>query len=207
MSEQNQAQLNEDDFNGNANMSFCTFCDGNGKELMNELKWKMATLEVTKNLNFIEKINPNIKAKNQLFEATNKHLEEKLKHFEEKQVQEKKYSELEAKMLMQKMEHLEADWNKKLVVLEKQQKGNSDLVTEGNANDAQAILEKLKDAMGKAEENIQKNQQKIEDLSKEVANLKIQNQKLAEEKNGFGEKLEEAEQKAQLAKNKVNLMM
>jgi chromosomal replication initiation ATPase DnaA len=48
MSEQNQAQFTEDDSNSHANMAFCTFCNGNGNELMNELKWKVANLEVTK---------------------------------------------------------------------------------------------------------------------------------------------------------------
>jgi hypothetical protein len=115
MSEQNQAEFNEDDSNSNANLAFCAFCNGNGKELMNELKWKVANLEVTKNLYFMpadfENSNSFLQAKNQLFEATNKHLEEKLKHFEEKQIQEKKYSELEAKM-----RNLEVNHNHKCII-------------------------------------------------------------------------------------------
>jgi hypothetical protein len=89
------------------------------------------------------------------------------------------------------MEHLEADFNKKLAILEERLKSNSDLVTEGNAN--KAILEKLKDAMGKAEENIQKNQQKIEDLTWDFEDFEM--------------KQEEAEQKAQMANNKVNFKL
>jgi predicted nucleic acid-binding Zn-ribbon protein len=77
---------------------------------------------------------------------------------------------------MQKMEHLEADFTKKFAILEEQQKSNSD-----------------KDAMGKAEENIQNNQQKIEDLAWDIED--------------FEEKLEEAEQKAKMANNKVKPMV
>jgi hypothetical protein len=106
---------------------------------------------------------------------------------------------------MQKMEHLESDFTKKLAILEEQLKSNTDLVTEGNAN--KAILEKLealKDAIGKAEENIQKNQQKIGERFKEVV---TQNRKLTLDIKGFEEKLKEAEQKAQMANNQVNLMV
>jgi regulator of replication initiation timing len=102
--------------------------------------------------------------------------------------------------LMQKMEHLEADFNQKLAVLEEQQKSSSDLVTEGNAN--KAILEKLKDAIAKAEENIQKNQQKIGEHFKEVV---TQNRMLTLDNQCIKQKLEEAEQKAEMAKSKVNL--
>jgi hypothetical protein len=90
MSEQNQAEFNEDDSNSNANLSFCNCYDGNGKELVNELKWKVAALEVQKDIYFI------VLLITECFEDM--HLEEKVKLLEEKQIQEKKYSDLETKM-------------------------------------------------------------------------------------------------------------